>query len=82
MTPLKAVTAAPGMLRLESSGFRSGPVTIAYDARIFKPSVEEVKIDDERLKNSWGTRLYRILLTADNPPARGSWAIRITQSGA
>lgn len=80
MTSCKPEQTAPGRLKLQAPGFRSGPITILYDARVFTPSVEEVKIEDERLKNSWGERLYRILLTAADPPQRASWSIRITQA--
>jgi hypothetical protein len=79
MTSCKPEQAAPGRLKLQVPGFRSGPVAILYDARVFTPSVEEVKIEDERLKNSWGERLYRILLTAADPPQRASWSITFSQ---
>ncbi|MCX6615770.1 MAG: heparinase II/III family protein [Acidobacteria bacterium] len=79
MTPCKPAQSAPGRLTLYSPGLRSGPVTILYDARVFTPSVEEVKIEDERLKSSWGERLYRILLTAANPPQHASWSITFSQ---
>jgi hypothetical protein len=79
MTPCKPEQAAPGRLKLQAPGFRSGPVTILYDARVFTPAVEEVKLEDERLKSSWGERLYRILLTAADPPQRASWSITFSQ---
>jgi len=79
MTPRRPTQSAPDRFTLHSPGLRSGPVTILYDARVFTTSVEEVKIDDERLKSSWGERLYRILLTAANPTQRALWSITFSQ---
>jgi hypothetical protein len=52
-------------------------VKVNYDARSFTPSVEEVRIEDSRLRRSWGERLFRIQLKAANPGAQRSWTLRI-----
>jgi hypothetical protein len=79
MTPWRAQTAQAGELHLETGPLPSGKVRIVYDARLLSPEVEEIKIEDGRLKSSWGDRLYRILLTAKAPGNRGSWTLRIVQ---
>ena len=71
MTPVKASETAPGELTFSPS------VKVYYDARVFKPVVEEIRIEDGRLRSSWGERLYRVLLRAEKPPAAASWTMRI-----
>jgi hypothetical protein len=56
--------------------------TIAFDAGIFEPKVEEIPIEDARLKSTWGERLYRVLLRAANPPPRAKWTLAITPAQA
>ena len=53
-----------------------GKVKVAIPEGL-KPTVEEINVEDGRLRSSWGERLYRILLVADHPPATGEWAVRI-----
>ncbi len=75
MTPCEVKRGAAGELKL-------GKVSVAYDASVFSPRVEEIKIvDDERLHGSWGDRLFRVLLVAEKPPARGEWRVQIVQRG-
>jgi hypothetical protein len=54
------------------------PVRVHYDAQAFVPAIEEIRLDDARLRASWGDRLFRILLRAGHPPAKASWATQIT----
>ena len=73
MTPCEVKRDASGRLAL-------GPVQVLYDASVFSPVIEEIKIvGDERLHGSWGDRLFRVLLVADNPPVRGEWRVQIIQ---
>jgi hypothetical protein len=51
---------------------------VLFDGHALHSTIEEVPIDDARLRASWGTRLYRILLRADSPPAHANWTLRIT----
>jgi hypothetical protein len=74
MTPCRVTDEGPGKLAL------SGTVRVLYDAAL-KPSVEEIKLEDSRLRGTWGERLFRILLRAENPPARAVWTTRVTQAG-
>ena len=71
MTPCEVKRDTPGRLTL-------GPVQVLYEAGSLSPVVEEIKLaGDERLRGSWGDRLYRVLLVAENPPERGEWRVRI-----
>jgi hypothetical protein len=79
MTPWKAQHARAGELLLEIDPLPSGKVRIVYDAKLLSPEIEEMKIEDSRLKSSWGDRLYRILLTVQKPKTRDSWTLRIVQ---
>jgi len=74
MTPCRVTQQGPGKLSLE------GTVQIAYDSAL-TVSVEEIKLDDGQLRGAWGERIYRILLKAENPPLRGKWSTRISQTG-
>jgi len=71
MTPCR-ITQQGGVLTLE------GRAHVAYDPAL-KPSVEEIPLDDARLRGVWGERVYRVLLRAVNPPQRGRWTTRISQ---
>jgi hypothetical protein len=50
-------------------------VRIRYDRALFQPSVEEIRIEDYRLRGTWGDRLYWILLRAGSPPVRAKWNV-------
>jgi hypothetical protein len=58
------------------------PLSILYDNKFFKAEVEPIALEDERLKSSWGPSIYRILLTAARPPAKGEYTVRIVQKQA
>lgn len=70
MTPCQ-VKLEPGALQLENRA------RITYDPSL-SPTVEEVKLDDERLRSVWGDHVYRIRLRAQNPKTRATWLLRIT----
>ena len=72
MTPCRVTIEGPGKLSLADT------VQVAYDGAVFTPRVEEIAIEDSRLRGVWGDRLYRILLRAENPPRQGKSVVRIT----
>lgn len=76
MTPCAAQVRHGGqiMLPMPSGKF----VRVAFDAAALKPAMEEIPIRDEHLRESWGERLYRILLRADAPPLHAQWSLRFT----
>ena len=64
--------------RIIREGVESASAVIEYNAERLAPSLESVAIDpDDRLAQSWGGFLTRILFEAVDPSARGSWTIRI-----
>jgi hypothetical protein len=77
MTPCAASVAAPGELTLTMPSGK--PVRIHYDSASLTPAIEEIRLEDARLRASWGDRLFRILLRAERPPSTALWRTRITQ---
>jgi hypothetical protein len=77
MTPCRVTQEAPGRLSLAVAS--GNAVKVLYDAAL-TPVVEEIPLEDARLRSSWGERLYRILLRAANPAPRARWITRIVQS--
>jgi hypothetical protein len=76
MTPCAAQVSTSGEIMLPlPSGH---PVRVAYDGRVFQAAVEEIPINDEKLRHSWGERLYRVLLRAEAPPLPSKWSLHIT----
>ena len=75
MTPWRPETGAAGELLLPTEG----RATLITHEKTLTPVVEEVKIEDDRLKGIWGERVYRILLVAEKPLREGAWTTRFTQ---
>ncbi|HWQ52767.1 MAG TPA: heparinase II/III family protein [Bryobacteraceae bacterium] len=73
MTPCEVKPGEAGELRL-------GPVRVLFDPTALKASVEEIRIEDGRLKTAWGDRMFRILLIAEKPPENWSWTVRVVQT--
>jgi hypothetical protein len=76
MTPCTPDVTDPGEVRLPMPDGRW--VRVAYERSIFHAVVEEIRIDDEEPRHSWGERLYRVLLRADAPPLESKWSLRMT----
>jgi hypothetical protein len=55
----------------------SRPLLVRYDANAFAPIVEEIRIDDARLRPIWGERVYRIVLNVARPAAAGAWTLTV-----
>ncbi len=73
-----AVTPSPGVLSLAVAS--GNTVKVAFDARAFSPSVEEIRLEDARLRRSWGERIFRVQLKATNPGAQANWNLRFSQA--
>lgn len=71
MTPCH-VTQEAGALSLD------GKVRVGYDSAL-SPVVEEIQLQDDRLRGVWGESIYRILLRAANPAQAGKWTLRVSQ---
>ena len=78
MTPLAPDVSRSGQVVLArsarvpvSAGGEAGHVLL-YPSKRFAASIEELPVDDTRLRPVWGGRLYRIVLTARDRAMRGS----------
>ena len=78
MTPCRITQEAPGQLSLAVAARNT--VKVLYD-RALTPEVEEIPLQDARLRSTWGERLYRILLRAADPAPRARFATRIGAGG-
>ena len=81
ITPCSVDASQPGRLTLGQSALAgdmvSGAGTVAYDPALFEVAVETIDVADKRLLGIWGSRLYRLVFTARDPQASGSWKIAI-----
>ncbi|HZQ52290.1 MAG TPA: heparinase II/III family protein [Bryobacteraceae bacterium] len=75
MTPCTVNAGTPGELSLAMPPGKS--VRISYDGQALTPAVEEIRLEDAHLRQSWGERLFRILLRAKTPPQQATWRTRI-----
>lgn len=75
MTPWRPETGGAGELVLPTEG----RATLITHEKSLTPVVEEIKIQDDRLRPVWGERIYRILLVAGKPPREGAWTTRFSQ---
>jgi hypothetical protein len=74
MSASKPVEEGGGRLRL------GGNTGIRFEAGALKPSIEEIPLEDSRLRGTWGERIWRILLVAERPPREGRFTLLISQS--
>jgi len=81
MTPCDAYLGTDGQIVLAErplpDGRASGAARVDYNADKLTASVEQVPIEDERLRGFWGEGLRRIVLKARNATAADTWSLRI-----
>ncbi len=82
MTPCAAAIEA-GAIRLSPRGLARGMVCgqgrVEFDPAAVSAEVETIAIADGLLRSVWGDTLFRIVLGAKRPAARGSFTVRITR---
>lgn len=61
LTPHKPSESAPGIVLLKETETEED-FMLRYNAAMFSPSFETITIEDARMSNSWGSRLYRVTL--------------------
>lgn len=66
----------PGEVRLEVNGEK---VKMKYDPAVFTSVVETVKLDDPRLSDVWGEKIYRVSLNAGQVQTTGKYVFIINQ---
>ena len=74
MTPLEPVIEA-GAVTLAGKGFR---VRLTYPASRLSPHAEEMKLEDARLSNVWGDRIFRIVFDMNGPDSKGDLTFEVT----
>ncbi len=83
MTASAVDLSQPGTIKLGErelpNGRKAGAATIQYDGDQFSTSVESIATDDARMAPIWGDEIYRIVLTANNPPQSGGWTLEISR---
>ena len=79
MTCRRPVEIEPGVVRLEwpEGGRDSRGVEIIWDAGIFTLAIDEVELEDTRLRSSWGDRIWRLRMIHRSTPVRGEAVITI-----
>ena len=82
VTPCQVDASQAGRLALSqvplAGDMLSGAGAVEYDPAVFGAAVEAIDVTDGRLQGIWGARLYRVVLSARDPQAAGSWQITIT----
>jgi hypothetical protein len=87
LTPLPPDVSTAGRVLLARPGGGTVPpggggagYALLYDASRFAAKVETKELADRRLKNAWGDRLYRIVLTAQDLAGKGSHRIVVRRA--
>lgn len=78
MTACQVTQPGPGQLLLEGGPLSPAGVRLMFDPNL-AVAIEEIAADDPELRSVWGGPLRRILLKAENLPARSEQALRILQ---
>lgn len=79
MTPCEVSVRQPGVLALDGGTGLGGRAVVRHDP-VLAVKVEEIKVDDARLKPIWGSKLYRILLSASEVGGSGRWTIEVGEA--
>ena len=70
LTAGKPEITAPGIIGLAEPGLR-----ITFSRALFSAGIETIEIEDSRLRSSWGEKIYRIVLTLDEPGIEGEYTV-------
>ena len=79
LSPLQPSEAEAGRVRLSGA---EDAYDLVYDPDRFQPSFETIPIEDERMTGSWGSRLFRIVLTSRKPVDSDRFEIRVEPAAA
>jgi len=52
-------------------------VDLIYDGNIFTPEAQTITLDDKRLSDVWGEKIYRLSLNAQKMLKQGTYTIKI-----
>jgi len=74
LTPLTPETNDAGTITL-------GRAEVSFDGTALSASVEDVPLDDDGLRSSWGAHMSRIVLRPKAATAKATWVMRIGRKG-
>ena len=69
MTSCQATIVKPGLIRLESEGFA---LEMSYNASAINARIENIEINDQRLKTAWNDKITRVMLDITGKGLSGS----------
>jgi hypothetical protein len=72
MTPLRPEVSAPGVVVL-------GDASLLFKADTVTAAVEPIELEDGHLRQSWGDKLYRVVLRSTSPVEKGAWIVRLVR---
>jgi hypothetical protein len=78
ITPLTPSDVSNGTVSLSGTGNSGHTISLAYDAKILKPTFEPIVLEDQGLAENWGKQIYRVLLSSRTSTDSGEWEMRIT----
>lgn len=64
----------PGEVHISVSGQKT---VLQYDKNSFTPTIETIVLDDPRLSNVWGEKIYRVSLNAKTMVTKGKYSFTI-----
>ena len=74
LTAARPSIESPGNIRLAETG-----LNISFSGERFTPSIEVIKIDDSRLRASWGEKIYRVVLTMEEVQDQGEYRVEFSR---
>ena len=78
MTPCAVTATEPGRMILKDLETQTRLV-LSYDHSVLKPEVETINLEDAKLTQTWGPRLYRIRLAARSESLQQTWRISFSK---
>jgi hypothetical protein len=78
ITPSEIVRPEPGKLILKDSKTQT-ELTLRYDPDKLIVETETIRMDDDKLLQIWGPRLYRILLKPKSEVRQDTWTLRFSK---
>ena len=80
MTPRVATVEVAGSMLLKLASGEGAVSCLKYDGETLEPTVETKVLDDAGLRMSWGSQIYRILLSSKQSVASGKWTYEFARA--
>jgi hypothetical protein len=78
ITPRTPSDDAHGTVTLTGVDSGTRGVVLSYDAKLLKPAIEPIPLEDEGLRENWGKQIYRVLLNSVSQTDKGEWEFQIS----